>query len=422
LKYLLGLLLSALAIASPTTVTGTLYMADGVTLFNGTIFITWGTFTGGDGKIVPAGSFATLISAGVLSVSLEDNATATPTGTSYTVRYALTGPNPATQKGTPMTEFWVVPNGGPVSLNSVRTNPPPVVAYSTLPASGIVGQVTVPQGGTGDSAFTAHAVLIGNGSANLTQAIPSTAAQCFMSNGASVDPSFQTCVASTTTTSFTAGSLLFAGAGVVAQNNARLFWDNANFRLGINNNSSLLYALDVGSGGIRFFDNTAVTGQTVLALRNGANQTAVPLIQFFLNNGTSGGQQISWDGTRFLAAFDVFQDPAQHVALNGTQGLEIGSGMSYLFSSDTTNFGTPDVRFHRSAANTMQIDNGSGGLAILGVTGDLYFSLPTHFASLGSPANGMVLYCDDCAANSNPCAGSGSGAIAKRLGNGWDCR
>lgn len=38
-----------------------------------------------------------------------------------------------------------------------------------------------------------------------------------------------------TATAFTAGSLVFAGAsGVYTQNNSRFFWDNTNYRLGIN--------------------------------------------------------------------------------------------------------------------------------------------------------------------------------------------
>jgi len=41
-----------------------------------------------------------------------------------------------------------------------------------------------------------------------------------------------------TATAFTTGSVLFAGtSGVYSQNNARFFWDNTNFRVGINTNT-----------------------------------------------------------------------------------------------------------------------------------------------------------------------------------------
>lgn len=42
------------------------------------------------------------------------------------------------------------------------------------------------------------------------------------------------------------------------------------------------------------------------------------------------------------------------------------------------------------------------------------------FASLGTPANGQITYCPDCTI-ANPCAGSGTGAIAKRLNGVWVC-
>ena len=44
----------------------------------------------------------------------------------------------------------------------------------------------------------------------------------------------------------------------------------------------------------------------------------------------------------------------------------------------------------------------------------------TLYASLGTPANGTFAYCSDCAVAS-PCAGAGSGALAKRLNGAWVC-
>jgi hypothetical protein len=42
------------------------------------------------------------------------------------------------------------------------------------------------------------------------------------------------------------------------------------------------------------------------------------------------------------------------------------------------------------------------------------------FAGLGTPANGTFTYCSDCTV-ANPCAGSGTGALAKRLNGVWVC-
>ena len=44
----------------------------------------------------------------------------------------------------------------------------------------------------------------------------------------------------------------------------------------------------------------------------------------------------------------------------------------------------------------------------------------TLFASLGTPADGIMKYCSDCTF-ANPCAGSGTGAFAKRLNGAWRC-
>jgi hypothetical protein len=53
-----------------------------------------------------------------------------------------------------------------------------------------------------------------------------------------------------------------------------------------------------------------------------------------------------------------------------------------------------------------------------GASGILYTA--KAFASLGTPANGAFYYCSDCTIAS-PCAGSGTGAFAKRLNATWVC-
>lgn len=43
-----------------------------------------------------------------------------------------------------------------------------------------------------------------------------------------------------------------------------------------------------------------------------------------------------------------------------------------------------------------------------------------EFAELGTPSNGTMYYCSDCA-ESNPCSGSGTGAFAERVNGAWRC-
>jgi hypothetical protein len=44
----------------------------------------------------------------------------------------------------------------------------------------------------------------------------------------------------------------------------------------------------------------------------------------------------------------------------------------------------------------------------------------TAFASLGAVTNGAFKYCSDCTI-ANPCAGGGTGAMAKGLNGAWAC-
>jgi hypothetical protein len=65
----------------------------------------------------------------------------------------------------------------------------------------------------------------------------------------------------------------------------------------------------------------------------------------------------------------------------------------------------------------------TAGTAILNSRGFYGVSitiLQTPFANLGTPINGTFYYCSDCTV-ANPCAGGGTGALAKRLNGVWVC-
>lgn len=134
--------------------------------------------------------------------------------------------------------------------------------------SGLTTPLSVGQGGTGAATLTANGVVVGNGTSAVQVTAAGTTGQVLVGNTGGA-PSWATLTgigvtsfsggttgltpASPTTgaitlagtlgvanggtgtaTAFTAGSVVFAGAsGVYSQNNASLFWDNANARLGI---------------------------------------------------------------------------------------------------------------------------------------------------------------------------------------------
>ena len=102
--------------AGTTTVSDTIYLADGTTA-QGSLIITWPAFVTASGTAVAGGSTnVALGSNGALSVALVPNEGATPAGVYYSVVYQL-GP------GQVRTEFWTVPTQSPANLAKVRSTP-----------------------------------------------------------------------------------------------------------------------------------------------------------------------------------------------------------------------------------------------------------------------------------------------------------
>lgn len=87
-----------------------------------------------------------------------------------------------------------------------------------------------------------------------------------------------------TTTSFTTGSILFAGAsGVYSQNNAQFFWNNSNNRLGLGTASPLAKLSVVGTG---YSPNITLTDASTIAWDTSLGQTAT--FTFVSSNRTMG--------------------------------------------------------------------------------------------------------------------------------------
>ena len=83
------------------------------------------------------------------------------------------------------------------------------------------------------------------------------------------------------------------------------------------------------------------------------------------------------------------------------------SGVSLFDSTAITTVGTVTLTVSSTSSLAAATAN---SLAFNGVL----------FAALGTPNNGTVEYCTNCTI-ANPCAGGGTGAIAKRLNSQWIC-
>jgi len=99
--------------APMTTISDSVYRADGNPA-QGTLLISWPTFTTAAGAAIAAGNTSVILGAGgSLSVSLVSNANAIPPSTVYTVVYQL--------DDAVKTEYWIVPTSSPTTLANVRT-------------------------------------------------------------------------------------------------------------------------------------------------------------------------------------------------------------------------------------------------------------------------------------------------------------
>ncbi|KKK91028.1 hypothetical protein LCGC14_2717100, partial [marine sediment metagenome] len=65
------------------------------------------------------------------------------------------------------------------------------------------------------------------------------------------------------------------------------------------------------------------------------------------------------------------------------------------------------------------VQNSTGSVGIFRADG-AYKLQSVTFANLPVPADGSVIHCSDCTI-ANPCAGAGTGALAKRLNGVWVC-
>ena len=182
-------------------------------------------------------------------------------------------------------------SGGTTGLT---TSGGPITSSGTITLAGTLG---VANGGTGATTFTANGVVYGNTTSALLVTAAGTTGQVLVGNtGAAPSwatltgigvtsfsagttgftPSTATTGAITlagtlgvanggtgTTTAFTAGSVVFAGAsGVYSQDNANFFWDDTNNRLGIGT-ASPGYKLDVVGGngdGLQYRTSTRAIG------------------------------------------------------------------------------------------------------------------------------------------------------------------
>jgi hypothetical protein len=123
-----------------TNVQGVVYRADG-SVAQGTLLVSWPSFTAADGSAVAAGNTtATIAMDGSVNLTLAANAGANPQGTYYTVVYHMAD-------GTVQKEYWVVPQAATATISQMRARVvPAAVAQQSVTQQYVDTSISALQG------------------------------------------------------------------------------------------------------------------------------------------------------------------------------------------------------------------------------------------------------------------------------------
>jgi hypothetical protein len=198
----------------------------------------------------------------------------------------------------------------------------------------------------------------------------------------------------------------------------------------------------IGVDNIRSFNATLNIGGSPTATINFGNTSVGDLSitgkRYLFNQNATAGATLTW-GWRFNAAahtnltasteatdfmFDANRVVQFATGALATQRATIFGAPTYAFvgASTITTAATVDIIGPPVAGTNATI---TSSYALRVEAGTSQFGGPVQigsgtFASLGTPNNGMLVYCSDCTI-ANPCASGGTGALAKRLNGVWVC-
>lgn len=295
---------------------------------------------------------------------------------------------------------------------------------------GWTGQLAVTRGGTGLSTVAQGDILYGSASNTLAVLAKNTTATRYLSNtGSSNNPAWAQIdltngVTGTlpvgnggtgTATAFTAGSVVFAGAsGVYTQDNANLFWDDTNNRLGVGTASpATVFHTQIGASDyFRYGSNprayllcatgfnglridadatpleirTLTTGGPTINVAGGTNNLTITAASATAGTTTRNSPTLFftgnyWTGSANATAFQGSIYAKVTSAASNGGGLSLGGsgGSDHVFiaaSTGNTGVGTTSPRakldvnggLFLAAGNQIQItgNSGSNGLQLIG--------------------------------------------------------
>ena len=204
--------------------------------------------------------------------------------------------------------------------------------------------ISATKGGTGQTSYAVGDLLYADTTTTLAKLADVATGNALISGGVGVAPSYgkiglTTHVSGTlpianggtaTTTAFTTGSVVFAGAsGVYSQNNSSFFWDNTNIELGIGTSSpsATIHASAPLSAGT--IVNVGMFGQN-----SGSNPTVGQGAKITLSATNNAGRCAAIQGVHesatnahYLAFLTSANgtDPAERMRISSTGGVSIAS-------------------------------------------------------------------------------------------------
>jgi hypothetical protein len=231
--------------------------------------------------------------------------------------------------------------------------------------------LTVPGGGTGLTAATAHNLLVGNGTSALTLLAPGTLGVPLVSQGASSDPAYGTAVVAgggTGLTSTTAFTLLAGGTtstsalqSLTAGTSGQILRSNGAAALPTwitSSGSSLPDPVTVTHGGSGL---STLTAYGVLV----AGTTSTGSFQQVSGTGTSG-QVLTSNGASALPTWQAAGVTAAlpGCAVSNSADIAATSGASTLLTFNTESFDTDSM--HSTVSNTSRITFNTAGVYSVG--------------------------------------------------------
>lgn len=370
------LLTGASAWALPQTqVQDVLLNADGSPI-DGTVEISWPSFTAPDGSTIAANRVVINIVNGVIGVPLVPNLGASPEGTSYEATFTLS-------TGVIVTEYWVVPESiDPVSVSAIRVveTPVPQTIISQSQVAGLIPELARKANVDAVNLFTDRQILQDN------PIIGGGAMLEFRPEGSTNSVGFRVPSLSTSTTYTWPFSDGTPGQQLTTDGAGNLFWSAGGS--GSGSGSGMAYETVQDSG-------TPLTQRTVLNFTDGltaiddALQLRTTVRPVF---GTSAGTLVEGNDARLSDA----RTPLGHAATHGSAGgdplspASIGavSDMNGFIGSTNPNLPSLTVRGSTLQSAPVQRWEDSSGqlLALISPQGSVFF----REMGLASPIGGTV--------------------------------